>query len=389
VSASSALLPAGAPSRVLALGAYLKNSACTLDGSDLRWSAAHGDLGDPAACLALEASAAALCAALAGGPQAIAHDLHPDFHSTRLAQALAARLGVPAVAVQHHHAHLAVVAAEHGLVDEPLVGWALDGVGLGSDGGAWGGELLWLDAPARSTAWRRLAHLPALALPGGDRAAREPWRLAAALLHALGRGDEIGPRLGPSAGAAAAATVQQMLARGLNCPPTTAAGRWFDAAAAALGVHRGPQAEAEAAVALEAEAARWLARHPAPPVAAVALEALPAAVGALFDEPAAARGAAAARFHARLADALAGALVAAARAHGVRHVALGGGCFFNRVLSQRLEATLREAGLRVHRPGAAGCGDAGLALGQAWIAAWSLRHGAAAEAAGAAALAEA
>jgi hydrogenase maturation protein HypF len=389
VSAHGGRLPAAAPRRVLALGAYLKNAACTLDGSALRWSSPHGDLGDPASCLALEASAASLLDALPGAVQAVAHDRHPDFHSTRLAQALGARLAVPAIAVQHHHAHLAVVAAEQGLVDAPLVGWALDGVGLGSDGSAWGGELLWLDAPVRSARWRRLAHLPALALPGGDRAAREPWRMAAALLHALGRGDEIVPRLAPAVGAQAAATVQQMLAKGLNCPPTTAAGRWFDAAAAALGVHRRPQAEAEAAIALEAEAARWLALHAAPPPADVTLDALPACVGALFDVPAADRAEAAARFHALLADALAAALIGAARSHGVRQVALGGGCFFNRLLWQRLEAALQAAGLQVLRPGAAGCGDAGLALGQAWVAAWTLHHGVAPEVMGAAALEEA
>jgi hydrogenase maturation protein HypF len=380
-------LPRPAPRRVLALGAYLKNAACALDGAALRWSAAHGDLGDPAACLALEASAERLLGALRGPPAAIAHDLHPDFHSTRLAQRLAQRLGVPAVAVQHHHAHLAVVAAEHGVVDEPLVGWALDGVGLGTDGSAWGGELLWLDAPARSTAWRRLAHLPALALPGGDRAAREPWRMAAALLHALGRGEEILVRLGPAVGDAAAATVQRMLAHGINAPRTTAAGRWFDAAAAALGLHRGAQAEAEAAMALEAAAAQWLATRPAPAVQPAALDSLTVAVGALFDTPRAARSAAAARFHALLADALSGAAIAAAGELGVRTVALGGGCFLNRVLSQRVVAVLAGAGLRVLRPATAGCGDGGLALGQAWVAAWDGHHEHAA--APAAALAEA
>lgn len=369
------LLPRPAPHRVLALGAYLKNSACAIDGAAVQWSATHGDLGDPTACLALAASAERLIAASPGGPAAVAHDLHPDFHSTRLAQGLAARLGVPAIPVQHHHAHLAVVAAEHGLVDEPLVGWALDGFGLGTDGTAWGGELLWLDAPARSTDWRRLAHLPALALPGGDRAAREPWRMAAALLHALNRGEEIVARLGPVAGTAAAATVRQMLQSGLNCPRTTAAGRWFDAAAAAIGAHRGAQREAEAAVAIESEAARWLAAHPAPPVEPLALHALAAAVGALFGTPPEGRGAAAARFHALLADTLASAAIAAAQRLGVRVVALGGGCFANGLLAQRIEAALRGAGLRVLSPGGAGCGDAGLALGQAWIAAWTVGHG--------------
>jgi len=373
MDASVQRLPAAAPQPVLALGAYLKNAACALDGEHARWSALHGDLGEAPNCAALEASAEAL---LDAGPRpaALAHDLHPDFHSTRLAQALAAHLGVPAVGVQHHHAHLALVAAEHGLT-EPVVGWALDGVGLGTDGTSWGGELLWLDAPQRSMRWARIAHLPALALPGGDRAAREPWRMAAAVLHAMDRGHEIVPRLGPDVGIAAAATVQRMLASGLNCPTTTAAGRWFDAAAAALGVHRGVQAEAQAALALEAEAAGWLARGAPVPLERYGSLDLGPLVASLFDVPQWRRAAGAAHFHVGLAAALANAAAAAAEAHDVRTVVLGGGCFFNRILSQHVTQRLESAGLRVLRPLRAGCGDAGLALGQAWVASWSLAHG--------------
>ena len=377
------VLPRAAPRRVLAFGAWLKNSAGLLEGDRFLPSALHGDLGTPEACIALEHSVQALVAAAGGPIEAVAHDLHPDFHSTRLALHWAERLGVPAIGVQHHQAHLAVLQAEAGLVDGPLLGLALDGVGLGTDGTAWGGELLRLDAHG---GFERLAHLPPLALPGGDVAAREPWRLVAAVLHALGRGDEIEPRLAPVVGAAAAQGVRTMLARGLNCPASTGAGRWFDAAAGVLGLSVRQREEAEAAIALERCAAAWLARHPEG-VAGVGPRVregdgerrvgdLGGAVWALFEallavdgQDAEACGRGAALFHAGLADALADATVAAAARDGLHDVAFGGGCFFNRLLSQRLSARLTAAGLRVHRPQAVSCGDAGLALGQAWVAA--------------------
>jgi hydrogenase maturation protein HypF len=377
------VLPRAAPRRVLAFGAWLKNSAGLLEGDRFLPSALHGDLDTPEACIALERSVQALAAAASGPIEAVAHDLHPDFHSTRLALHWAERLGVPAIGVQHHQAHLAVLQAEAGLADGPLLGLALDGVGLGTDGTAWGGELLRLDAHG---GFERLAHLPPLALPGGDVAAREPWRLVAAVLHALGRGDEIEPRLAPVVGAAAAQGVRTMLARGLNCPASTGAGRWFDAAAGVLGLSVRQREEAEAAIALERCAAAWLARHPEG-VADVGPRVregdgerrvgdLGGAVWALFEallavdgQDAEACGRGAALFHAGLADALADATVAAAARDGLHDVAFGGGCFFNRLLSQRLSARLTAAGLRVHRPQAVSCGDAGLALGQAWVAA--------------------
>lgn len=377
------VLPRAAPRRVLAFGAWLKNSAGLLEGDRFLPSALHGDLDTPEACIALERSVQALAAAAGGPIEAVAHDLHPDFHSTRLALHWAERLGVPAIGVQHHQAHLAVLQAEAGLADGPLLGLALDGVGLGTDGTAWGGELLRLDAHG---GFERLAHLPPLALPGGDVAAREPWRLVAAVLHALGRGDEIEPRLAPVVGAAAAQGVRTMLARGLNCPASTGAGRWFDAAAGVLGLSVRQREEAEAAIALERCAAAWLELHPEG-VAGVGPRVregdgerrvgdLGRAVWALFEallavdgQDAEACGRGAALFHAGLADALADATVAAAARCGLHDVAFGGGCFFNRLLSQRLSARLTAAGLRVHRPQAVSCGDAGLALGQAWVAA--------------------
>ena len=357
---------------VLGCGAHLKNRACLFDGEQVHWSPHHGDLGDPAACAALADSIEAL--AQRGPLQALAHDLHPDFHSTRLALAVARRLGVPAVAVQHHHAHIGVVLAEH-RVDRPVIGLALDGVGLGSDGHAWGGEVLWVGARAR---WRRIDHLAPLRLPGGDMAAREPWRLAAAVLHAAGRGEQIVPRFAAQVGEAAARLLQAMLQRGLNCPPSSAAGRWFDAAAGALGLSTRQSAEAEAAVALERAAAAWLDMHPGFEFSWPSLDLQPLLLQLLDLAPegseAVARGAA--MFHLGLADALARRAIAAAADTGVHAVVLAGGCLANALLRERLRRALDGAGLQVLQARTAGCGDAGLALGQAWVAAAACRAGA-------------
>jgi hydrogenase maturation protein HypF len=372
---------------VLACGAWLKNTACLLQGDRPVWSAMHGDLSDPAACDALKRSLSLALHGLSDPFSAVAHDLHPDFFSTHEAVRLAAELGVPAIGVQHHHAHIAAVLAEHGmrrthgadggetaLEIGPVIGLALDGVGLGTDGTAWGGELLWVDGAN----CQRLGHLTPLALPGGDRAAREPWRMTASALHALGRNADITPRFAPVVGHSLAAGVQQMLARGLNCPPTSSAGRWFDAAAGALGLCVRQTEEAEAAIALEQAASRALLRQPdLPPLAGATIDSqnrldlsglVPHLLAAQASGNAFEVDAAAAGFHLALADALADWAHRAARQHGCATVCLGGGCFFNRILCERVTARLQSAGLAVLRPQAHSCGDAGLALGQAWVA---------------------
>jgi len=354
---------------VLAVGAWLKNTACLLDANGWQSSALHGDLRDADACRALEASARALAARASQPPAAIAHDLHPDFFSTRLALALAEEWQIPAIAVQHHHAHIAAVMAEHGLT-EPVIGLALDGVGLGSDGTIWGGELLRV-APG---GWERLGHLWPLALPGGDAAARQPWRMLASALHAMGRGAEIEPRLAPAVGTGPARMMARMLDAKLNCPVGTSAGRWFDAAAAALGLHLHEQTEAEAPIALEQQAARWLnagesvdfaAPSAQPEGSVLDLRPLLATLLAWPDGPDKAP-AAAAWLHLMLAHALADWAAHAAHQADCRIVCLGGGCFMNGILTREVTARLESLGLRVLRPQVTSCGDAGLALGQAW-----------------------
>ena len=346
---------------VLACGAWLKNTVCVTRGDEAFLSPHIGDLDTAASCAALEEAVAHLCAVLDVRPEVVAHDRHPDFFSSRYAVSYALARGLPCVAVQHHHAHIAAVAAEHH-VTTPLLGLALDGVGLGDDGAAWGGELL----RVHGASFSRIGHLRPLAQPGGDTAARQPWRMAAAALHALGRGHEITTRF---AHQPAAEAVAQMLARDLRCPPSSSMGRCFDAAAALLGVCELNAFEGQAAMLLQARAAGGACTDAATGLVLLTsdggLDALPL-LARLADEPDAARGAA--LFHRALADGLARWVAQAAAATGLRQVALGGGCCLNTLLSSLLTLHLTALGLQVLHAQQAPPNDGGIALGQAWVA---------------------
>jgi hydrogenase maturation protein HypF len=365
-------LPIAGPS-VLATGAWLKNTVCITRGDEAFLSPHVGDLDNAATCGALVEMVDHLCAVLDVRPQAVAHDLHPDFFSTRFALEFAAARSLPVHAVQHHHAHVAAVAAEH-CATGPLLGLALDGIGLGLDGAAWGGELLRVDGADVE----RLGHLAPIAMPGGDAAAREPWRMAAAALHQIGQGGQIATRFPRQAGASA---VAQMLARGLRCPPTSSAGRWFDAAVGLLGVREASAYEGQAAMLLEALAGGGTAQvspsargelvaigpgnvlDPTPLITTLAGNADPAQ---------AAHGAA--LFHHALADGLARWVISAATATKLRRVALGGGCFLNALLTALLVPRLQAAGLQVLQARQAPPNDGGIALGQAWVAICRQNH---------------
>ncbi len=363
-------LPRAGPS-VLAVGGWFKNTICVTRGAEAFVSQHIGDLDNAAACGFFEESVAHLLHILEVEPEIVAHDLHPDFHSTRFAIAFAAQRDIPALGVQHHHAHLAAVCAEHG-IEVPVLGLALDGVGLGSDGQAWGGEMLRVEGPR----FARLGHLRPLMLPGGDVAAREPWRMAAAALHALGRGDEIAARF---VAEPAAATVATMLARGIHCPSTSSAGRLFDAAAGLLGVRRRASFEGQAAMLLEGLAARhW----PVEPLSDGwrldsdnVLDLLPS-LRYLADAPQGTKreqACLAANFHATLTAALVDWLVHAAQRTGIDTVVAAGGCLLNRLLSSALRDGLQRSGLRLVEAQVLPPNDGGLALGQAWVAISSLK----------------
>ena len=344
---------------VLAAGGFLKNSICLTRGDEAFLSQHIGDLDNAATCRAMEETVRRMMDLLQIEPERVAHDLHPDFHSSRFAVEFARQRGLQAIAVQHHHAHIAAVAAEH-RIEGPLLGLALDGVGMGDDGGAWGGELLWVEG-AR---FRRVGNLRELRLPGGDRAAREPWRMAAAALHLLGRGAEIDKRFRNSA----ATTVFQMLEAGFNSPATSSCGRWFDAAAGLLGVRDVAAYEGQAAMLLEGLADRY-GRVDAMEGGFVLGHGNVLDLSPLLDRLADERdiGFAAARFHATLVEGVAQWAIAAAQAAGLRRVAFGGGCFLNRILSAVLRWRLESAGLEVLEALQAPPNDGGLSLGQAWV----------------------
>ncbi|MDD5330910.1 MAG: carbamoyltransferase HypF [Sulfuricella sp.] len=359
---------------VLAVGGWFKNTVCLTRGDEAFLSQHIGDLDHAATCRSLEEVAHHLMDVLEIEPEIVAHDRHPDFFSTRFAVDFAGQHGIPVLPVQHHHAHIAAVLAEHG-VSGPVLGLALDGVGLGTDGAAWGGELLRVEGAQ----FQRLAHLNPLALPGGDRAAREPWRMAASALHALGRGAEIERRFAHPAGAA----VRQMLERNVNSPATSSCGRLFDAAAGLLGVRDAAAFEGQAAMLLEGLAD---AHGPVSPLehgytldaldsrlrgndrvksgpAVLNLLPLLAALSEIRDA-----GYGAALFHATLSQALAAWVEAALEKTGLNRVVFGGGCFLNRLLCADLGARLAGLGVEVYQARQAPPNDGGLSLGQAWVA---------------------
>ena len=244
----------------------------------------------------------------------------------------------------------------------PVVGLALDGVGLGADGTAWGGELLHVDG-ARC---ERIGRIAPLRLPGGDRAAREPWRMAAAALHRAHRGGEIAARF---ADEPAAATVATMLERGVQSPETSSMGRWFDAAAGLLGVQRRMAFEGQAAMLLEGLAERHgpvAPDHALYSIGAANELDLTALALRLAEERDAGFGAA--LFHATLIAALGEWTARAVDTLDLTTVACGGGCFLNAILARGLRSRLGVRGIAMLEAQEVPPNDGGLSLGQAWVA---------------------
>ncbi|MCD9193316.1 carbamoyltransferase HypF [Streptomyces albireticuli] len=371
-------IPVAAAQPVVAAGAQLKHTFTLAEGTRAVLGPHTGDLEDARTLDAFEAAYADLVRLTGIEPQVVAHDLHPGYLSTQWARAQPAERRI---AVQHHHAHVAACAAEHGL-DRPFLGVAYDGLGLGDDGTLWGGEILVADL----TRYRRVGRFATAPLPGGAAAVRRPARMALGYLYgveALG-GTGIPPslavaferRLPPDE----VRVIQTVVERDVNCPRASSAGRLFDAAAALLGLCDDATYEGQAAVALEttageerAEALPWrLARadglwvyDPVPTLTALLDR-------TVADERTSTLAAA---FHRTLAEVTSGMVQRAVAAGAPSTVCLSGGCFQNARLLTETRSLLEEQGLRVLVNSAVPVNDGGISYGQAAVAAARLQEG--------------
>jgi hydrogenase maturation protein HypF len=351
---------------VLAVGAELKNTFCLTRGRDAFLSHHIGDMENAAALASFEEGIADFRRLLEVELAAVARDLHPDYLPSRWAEGA----GLPVVTVQHHHAHIAAVLADAAYDAGPVIGFAFDGAGLGDDGTVWGGEVLIADRQG----YRRAAHLRPVPLPGGDRAVREPWRMALAWLEAT-YGADAERCLPPALAAVPAGKRAAVLAaarRGVNAPRTSSVGRLFDAVAALAGVRSSVSYEGQAAADLEqrvaddetgAYAFAYDGRDP------LVIGAAPVIDGIIKDlRGNVAPGVVAARFH----HAVAAMIVETARrlreGGAPAVVALGGGVFQNVTLLTEAQRLLQEAGFRVLIHSQVPTNDGGLALGQAAVA---------------------
>ena len=358
---------------VLALGAHLKNTFCILKNGRAFAGPHIGDLDNPQALAHHDEALRTYLRLFRSQPATVASDLHPDYASTRLAEAWWDH-GVREVRVQHHHAHIASVLAEHGLRGSVL-GVAFDGIGLGPDGSIWGGEFLLCD----ERSYRRAGHITAVRQPGGDACAREGWRMAVAYLASSGMPAAAPP--GWMAGAEGLPDERRWrlvsrIASTDSAPVSTSAGRLFDALASLLAVAHHSTFEGEAAMRLEALAAAHGPVGPSLPIGrhrggdGLVLDTV-GLVSALVEQRRLGRpaGELAAMFHESLAQGITAMCVDLAAELKLDRICLSGGVFQNALLLARVEDLLRNRDLRVFANQQVPANDGGISVGQALVAA--------------------
>jgi hydrogenase maturation protein HypF len=360
-------LPVPAAEPVLAVGAQLKHTFALADAGRIIVGPHTGDLADAETMDAFSSSLRHLSRVHNFKPAYVAHDLHPEYLSTKYATRF---LPSRRIAVQHHHAHIASCAAEHGLTGQ-VIGVAYDGLGLGDDGTFWGGEVVVADL----VGYRRVARFGRAPMPGGTAAIRRPARMALGYLvgaEDLGGGPGIARAFPARLTVPEAALVRRMIAGQVNSPLASSAGRLFDAAASLLGLRDTVSYEGEAALALEAAATQsygvastlpWrtalrdglLVYDPRPTLAALAED---------NDVPALA-----AAFHATIAEVTVALVRHAAKGAGHLPVCLSGGVWQNRLLAESAVALLCADGFDVFTNERVPTNDGGISYGQAAVAA--------------------
>lgn len=356
---------------ILACGGEMKNSFCIVRGQEAYLSQHIGELVNTETFGFYQESIDHLQAVLERVPEEVAGDLHPDYLSTRYAQGRRQNYRP----VQHHHAHIGAVLAEQQLRG-PVLGVVLDGTGLGPDGSIFGGEIYRADRRQ----FTRLGHLATLALPGGDRAALEPWRMALSLLYTLWGEKALQPQHQPpplhGIEPARQQLLGQMLTKKVNCPPTSSCGRLFDGVSALMGLCLVSQYEGQAAMLLEQQAAlatddgatgRYLAVTTCID-GQIVIDSTAMVASLLADLAQEVPVSVMARsFHLWLVEALVQSVVRLRIATGLDQVVVAGGCMHNKLLFERLCQALRTDGFTVHAGELVPMNDGGLALGQAYI----------------------
>jgi hydrogenase maturation protein HypF len=355
-------LPLPASRQILACGAELKSTFCLAKGGRA-WVGHHiGDLKNYETLRSFTEGIEHFEELFAVEPEVVAHDLHPEYLSTKYALE---RAGVATLGVQHHHAHLAACLAEH-REEGPAIAAIFDGTGYGTDGAIWGGELLVGDARD----FRRAGHLHPVRMPGAERAIRQPWRMACAwLLETLAAEPPLPSPLAAQVSAQQWRTISELAAGGLASPLTTSAGRLFDAVAALCGIRAEVNYEGQAAIELEAAANPSVRdAYPLPGTeildARETIRAMLADLGAGVPVPTVA-----AKFHNAVAEGAARACAEIAGREGIGLAVLSGGVFQNRLLLERTAEALEGAGLEVLTPRLLPPNDGGIAFGQAAVAA--------------------
>lgn len=346
----------------LGCGSDTGTTVCVTKGNEAFLSQKLADLSQYESYREFETAIGTLKGRLGVEPAVVAHDLHPDYASTRYAMGMT---GVELEPVQHHHAHLAACMVENG-VDRKTVGVAFDGMGLGADGTLWGGEFLVCDL----LGFERAAHLKQYGLPGGDQATLNPERVAfSCILAELDGNVEAALRLLPGLDPAQADTMARMLRKGLRSPLTSSAGRLFDAVSALLGFRGRVSFSGEAAIALQSLAGAAVEDEYGFTYAGDILDFGPMIREIVSDlGNGVDRGRIAGMFHNTLAAGAAHVCEHLAGREGARGVAVSGGVFLNGLLRARLTEELQNRGLEVYTHSLLSPGDACISLGQAAVA---------------------